>query len=212
MDILVHAANLFILWSFSVRDILWLRVLSILAGFCFIPYFYMQPEPLWAPIGWNMLFMLVNAVQIWRLLLERRPVHLTADEQTLYDLVFGSLTPREASKLMRAGEWREHPGETTLCRAGEEMDWLAVLCDGRARVMSASERLAELAPGTFVGEIGYLTNAPSSADVVAEEPVRFLVWNRDTLDAFLERHPDVRAALQRILGLDVASKLQAVAS
>ena len=53
MAYLIHVANVLILGSFLVRDILWLRALSVLGGICFMLYFlFGSPTVLWAPVGW----------------------------------------------------------------------------------------------------------------------------------------------------------------
>ena len=77
LHLLINAANLLILASFLVRDILWLRMLSILAGFCFMGYAGLDPIPKLEPMIWNGLFITLNVVQVVRLLLERRPVLCT---------------------------------------------------------------------------------------------------------------------------------------
>ena len=56
IDLLIHAANVLYLFAFMVRDILWLRILTIVAAACLIPYFYFRPEPLMTPIYWNLVF------------------------------------------------------------------------------------------------------------------------------------------------------------
>jgi len=38
-ELLIHAANLLYLFAFMVRDILWLRILTVVAAVCLIPYF-----------------------------------------------------------------------------------------------------------------------------------------------------------------------------
>ncbi len=55
IDLLIHAANLLYLFAFMVRDILWLRSLTVIAAACLIPYFYFRPEPLMMPIYWNLV-------------------------------------------------------------------------------------------------------------------------------------------------------------
>ncbi|MEM1129675.1 MAG: hypothetical protein AAGH83_04035, partial [Pseudomonadota bacterium] len=59
IDVLVNAANVVYLLSYSVRDILWLRILTVLGGMLLIPYFYLQVVPLWVPISWNVFFILI---------------------------------------------------------------------------------------------------------------------------------------------------------
>jgi hypothetical protein len=90
-----------------VRDILWLRILTVVAAACLIPYFYFRPEPLMTPIYWNLVFTALNIYWICRLLLERLPVKLSADEQRLCELVFRTMTPREMMTLLklRTASW-----------------------------------------------------------------------------------------------------------
>ena len=79
-ELLIHAANLLYLFAFMVRDILWLRILTVIAAAFLIPYFFFRPEPLITPIYWNLVFTGLNLFWIARLLLERRPVKLSAEE------------------------------------------------------------------------------------------------------------------------------------
>ena len=53
MDALIHIANIFLLISFSVRSMLWLRGLNVVAGGFFIAWAMSFSEPLWASVAWN---------------------------------------------------------------------------------------------------------------------------------------------------------------
>ena len=204
-DLFVHLANVVFLASYSVRDMLWLRILSLVAG-GLLMVFYLA-EGLWAPIGWNVVFSLVHTYHIVRLFLERRPINLTADEQQIYNLAFRSLTPRELRKLVAIGEWKECDGDCSLVEPGQQMTHLMVLFDGRARVEVDANAIAELRAGSFVGEMSFLTGEAPSAGVISNEPSRYLAWSKE-LEAFLENHPSIRTALQQILGADLARKLR----
>src|SRR5947209_9691671 len=108
-------ANVLYLVSYSVHDILWLRVLTVAAALFLLPYYYLQPAPLWMPIAWSVVFVAINAYWIVRLGLERRPVHLTAEEQRLRELAFPSLTAREALALYKTGVWDDiAPGKSIV--------------------------------------------------------------------------------------------------
>ncbi len=61
LDVWINVANVLYLASYSVRDILWLRILSVTGGLCLLPYYYLQPAPLMTPIYWNILFLAINA-------------------------------------------------------------------------------------------------------------------------------------------------------
>ncbi len=77
MESLVHTANVLYLASYSVRDILWLRILTVVAALFLIGYFYFRADPLLAAIYWNLLFIALNLFWIGRLLWERRPIKLS---------------------------------------------------------------------------------------------------------------------------------------
>ncbi|MCB9743850.1 MAG: cyclic nucleotide-binding domain-containing protein [Alphaproteobacteria bacterium] len=206
---LVHAANIAILVSFLLRDILWLRLLSILAGLFFIPYFLLQPTPMLEPVVWNGLFIGINAVQIVRLFRERRPVHLDAEQARLRALAFPGLSPRQVLALLSVGEWQELAAGQRACVEGERGEALMILVSGRLQVRACERGLGELAPGAFVGEMAYLTGDCSSATVQALEPCRLMRWSYEPLRAHLKVHPELHAAVQAVLGADLARKLGA---
>ena len=64
MEALVYAANILYLLSYTVRDILHLRLLTIVAACCLVSYFYNQAEPLMTVVYWNVFFVLLNALQL----------------------------------------------------------------------------------------------------------------------------------------------------
>src|SRR5208282_3769354 len=115
---LIHVANVLYLCSYLVKDIFWLRALTVVAGLVLLSFYALQPTPLWAAIAWNVLFTVINVYQLYLLFLERRPVALGEQEQRLYRLVFRSLTPREFLKLLALGRWEEAPTNERLVEPG----------------------------------------------------------------------------------------------
>ena len=71
MDILIYVANGLYLSSYLVRDILYLRSLTIVAIVCLMLYFASRPEPLMEVVYWNGLFLVLNAGQLGYLLRDR---------------------------------------------------------------------------------------------------------------------------------------------
>lgn len=79
MEILINAANILYLLSYFVRDILKLRVLTVIAATCLIGYFYFRPQPMMTVVYWNTFFVLQNIFWIVRLLLRGRVSARPAD-------------------------------------------------------------------------------------------------------------------------------------
>ena len=71
MDALIYVANVIYLLSYLVRDILYLRLLTIVAACCLVTYFYNQAEPLMTVVHWNLFFVALNALQLFRIFRER---------------------------------------------------------------------------------------------------------------------------------------------
>jgi len=204
---LVHSANLLYLLSYLVRDILWLRIFTIIAGSSLLPYYYCQPSPMWEPIAWNLVFISINVVQSVLLILDRRPVHLKGDDLKLYQLVFDRLSPQNFRKLLELGEWRQTDADGVIVSADSAIDRVIVIYEGELAVKREERELARLEPGCFVGEMSFLTGKKASADVVALAPTRHVSWSFDALRQFLPKHPELRAAFQNILGADLVRKL-----
>jgi hypothetical protein len=53
---LLAAANVLLLVGYSVREVLWLRLLAAAASLIAIPYYALQLTRLWAPIFWKRRF------------------------------------------------------------------------------------------------------------------------------------------------------------
>src|SRR4051812_11366824 len=186
MQNLIHLANVLLLLSFLVSDILWLRLLNVFAGLAFITYFATATPIAWAPVGWNTLFLTINLAQMWRLFLERRPVRLSADELALYQAAFRSMTPREFARLISVGRWEEAAAGDELVAEGVKLDRVLVVCSGASDVVLGGARVAQVRPGQLIGEMAFLTEKATSAKVVACEPTRYLALPTEALRALFK--------------------------
>ncbi len=207
-DYLVHFSNMLLLVSFSVRDILWLRWFAVAAALTNIPYFLLQRSVLWPPVLWAGVFTAINLYQIARIYLERRPVELSPDEQKLYDLRFRSLRPREFVSLVLAGEWRNAiPGDRVLTE-GAPVTSICIPINGTVEVRRGSAHLATLGPGSVIGTAAALSGDPSPVDASFAAAARYMCWPLHALRAFVDRRPELRDTLQRLLNRDLSLKLE----
>lgn len=72
MDLLINAANLLFVLNTFTKDVLRLRLVSVVAISCLALGFWSQPEPMLNVVAWNLFFLALNIVQIVRLLRARR--------------------------------------------------------------------------------------------------------------------------------------------
>jgi len=203
----LHAANVLLLVAYSVRDILWLRLFAVTAALISIPYFVLQPQPLWEPIGWSAVFAAINLFQSGRLFVERRPVKLTLEEQEVRRLAFEDLPPRKVLQVLSLGSWTTVETGERLLERGKCPDTIWLIVRGTVRLTRNEAVLGDLVAGHLVGSALLLTGAPADVDAVAIEAVRAVCWEVKTLEPYLSANPEVRIVVQRHLARDLAGKL-----
>lgn len=203
----LHTANILLLVAYSVRDILWLRLFAVASAIIAIPYFVLQPAPLWVPIGWSALFASINLFQSWRIFLERRPVKLTPDEEAIRRLGFEDLPPRKLLQLLSVGTWTTVPAGERMIERDKRPENVSLIVQGTVRIARNGRALGELVAGHLVGSTLLLSGVPADVDAVATEPVRAFSWQTETLERYLAANPDVRIVVQRHLVRDLAEKL-----
>lgn len=208
-DYLVHLSNVLLLISYSVRDILWLRWFAVAAAFIVMPYYLSQPTILWPPVAWGGVFAVINLFQIALIYWERRPVRLDAEEQTLYDLTFQSIRPRDFISLLMAGGWKDgSPGERLLT-AGEPTGAIHIATAGEIEVRREDKVIGRLKPGQPVGLALAFTGEPSPVDAAFVTAGRYVEWPIADLRRFLDRKPDIRATLREHVNVELAKRMHA---
>jgi Popeye protein conserved region len=146
-DYLVHFSNVLMLVAYSVTNILWLRWFAVAAALTNIPYFLVQPTRLWPPVVWALVFTTINLYQIVRIYLERRPVTLSDDERTLYDLAFRSVRPREFVSLVLLGEWKTAAAGDKVLMEGQAVSSICIAISGTVRVHREGRDVGVIDPG-----------------------------------------------------------------
>src|ERR1700739_4913688 len=162
----LHAANVLVWGPYSGRDILRLRLFAVAASLISLPYFILQPEPLWEPIIWSSVFAAINSFQSWRLFVERRPVKLTPEEEEIRRLAFPDLPSRKVLQILSIGAWRNVEIGERMLERGKSVEALFVLVRGKVRVARDDRVFGELVAGHIVGSALLLSGVPSNVDAV----------------------------------------------
>jgi hypothetical protein len=203
----LHAANILLLVAYSVRDILWLRLFAVAASLISLPYFILQPEPLWEPIIWSSVFAAINSFQSWRLFVERRPVKLTPEEEEIRRLAFPDLPSRKALQILSIGAWTSVEIDERMLERGKKVETISFIVRGKVRVTRDDRVFGELVAGNIVGSALLLSGVTSDVDAVVVEPVRCMRWEAEPLDRYLAANPETRIVLQKYLARDLATKV-----
>jgi hypothetical protein len=197
--------------SYLVTNMLWLRALAIAGLVAESIYFYLVGSAsLWVAIGWSMVFLLINAVQLTRLLREMRSSKLLADERFLRNGTLAGLSQLSFHRLMRAGRWKTLPAGTVLTVQQEAVTHLQLLTRGLASVVVDGLTVAHIRPGGIVGEMSLLTGDVASATVTLAEEAHLFELEGSALRRLLQEHDELQAQFHQVLGGELSAKLLAL--
>ena len=105
--------------------------------------------------------------------------------------LFESLSSDERRAIAPHVDEIDVPEGTELVRQGEFAYEFFVIEEGTAEVVRDSERLAELGPGDFLGEMGIVDNSVRNATVTTTSPVRAIVIDEQSFRSMRTLNPAV---------------------
>ena len=203
-----HLAFGLIAFSFLVKDIFWLRILSILASLFSVFYNYIIPtEPMWLAINWNFIFVGVNLYHIGVILYEKREIKMDDKNQELYDTLFKEMSPVEYLKISRAAKWETVKSGQRIITQGIPVPDLYLIYNGPVDVIVDNEEIAELKDGEFEGEMSFLTEKVATATCKVKYEAQCLVWKQKEFKDLLKRNPSLYFTIQSVLSAQVSDKL-----
>ena len=203
-----HLAFGLIAFSFLVKDILYLRLVSVLASLFSVFYNYTIPiEPMWLAINWNIVFIVVNIYHIAVLIYEKRPVQMSPKYKELYETMFKDMTPVEFLKITKIADWIHFKEGEVITQQKHSVDTLNLIYNGTVNVTVDGSKVAQLKDGQFVGEMSFLTEKPATATCVVKHDTELLVWPQKEFKDLLKRNPSLYFTIQSLLSAQVSSAL-----
>ena len=200
-----HLAFGLIAFSFLVKDIFWLRIVSILASLFSVLYNYIIPvEPLWLAINWNFVFIAVNVYHIGVILYEKRAVKMDAKNEELYQTLFKEMTPVEYLKISKAAKWKKFKSGQKVIVESKPVKDLILIYNGTVDVVVDKKKVAELKDGQFVGEMSFLTGKDATATCIVKHDTECLVWKQPEFKSLLQRNPSLYYTIQSLLSSQIS--------
>ncbi|MDQ3953795.1 MAG: Crp/Fnr family transcriptional regulator [Actinomycetota bacterium] len=110
------------------------------------------------------------------------------------------LSEGEERALFERGRKRRFAAGETIFHEAEVTDRVVMLLAGRAKIATVTEDGKEVMlgvrdPGDLVGEFSALDGKPTSANVIAMEPVEALVLDTASFKTWLTDHPEIALLL-----------------
>ena len=203
---LVHVGYVLQLAALLSRDILSLRSLLIVAQSILATYAWlMGVRPIAA---WNAVFVTINIVWVIVILRARRAVKLPPELVPLHEKHFAALSAPEFLRLWRKGHGETLASGSVLTRRDQYPESLFFLLSGQVTVNRADVIPSPLESGHFVGEMSLLTGEPATADVVADNTARAMVWPAKELRAIQMSDARLWTKIQSVIGHDLVEKIK----
>ena len=119
------------------------------------------------------------------------------DESSLRSIALFESLPAAARRVIaqHADEIDVAEG-TELVRQGEFAYEFFVIEDGAAEVLRDGERIAELGPGDFLGEMGIVGKTVRNATVVTTSPARVIVMTGQAFRSVARTNPEVASRIE----------------
>jgi len=189
-----------------LKDILWLRVVMIFAGISMICYGISIAEN--SSVRWYILFVIINLVQIFRIYKSKKEIDINENIIDIYDNVFSDMTKKEFVLFWKEGKKLSALQSETLCKQDVVQGEIILVLTGKLQVFKNNILIAELHRGNFAAEMGYLTNSPASADVIAKTNITYMSWNRIFFDDLKKNNFPLYQKFEKIFGNDLIEKIE----
>jgi hypothetical protein len=132
----------------------------------------------------SIAFGTFSIIGMTRVYLANRKLSFTDEESTLYEQRFAMLTRGDMRRVFQLGTWVDGDTGATLTHQGKPVDNLAYLLSGGVDIIVGSQKITEVGPGEFIGEMASLDGGPASATVKLNQPTRYFAIPSDALRAF----------------------------
>jgi hypothetical protein len=159
-------------------------------------------------IFWQALLIVVNVVQMWLARSQKFGRKLTAEEEGFRQAVVPTLTTGQVRRLLTAGRWVEAKADRVLIEQGQPTRDLIYIAHGVVDVVVDGARVAEVGPGSLLGEIGISTGEPATATTITATAAHLLEFDGERLRRLLETHPDLLDAVELAIQKSLREKLQ----
>ncbi len=111
----------------------------------------------------------------------------------------GELNDHEMTVLSSLGTLVDLDAHQIFATQGNVGQEAVIIVTGSAHVMRDGDTIAEVGPGTILGEIALVTNEPRNASLMTTSPTTISVLNRREFASFLDQCPRIAATVNELV-------------
>lgn len=113
--------------------------------------------------------------------------------------LFTACSKKELAVIAKAGTEMSFPDGTELMKQDQSAREAFVITEGNVVVKRNGRKVAELGPGSILGEMGLLDKGPRTATVTTQGPVEALVLGPREFAGLLDEVPSISHKLMKAL-------------
>lgn len=159
-DLAGHASFMFLALSYLESDFLALRLFAVSGVSLSIIFQYYRAIPLWIPIRWNTLFLVINAVMIVALLKEERDAqNIPSEKKHIYESTFmkKGMKPVDFLHLCSASERLEVKKGEVIVSEKLKNTRVYLVKSGQLSVHQNGTLVRKINADQFVGSMSFLS-------------------------------------------------------
>lgn len=226
-----HGAFLFLAVSYQETEFVRLRLFACSGIVLNILFQYYRPIPLWIPIKWNALFLLINVGMLSQLYRDKSLAQgMKQEEKEIFADVFrpSGMKDVEYLKLLTIAKRLEIKKGENIISPERDNNSLYLIISGDMDIIRDQKVVNRLETNQFCGEMSYLqwnnevrkltaggdevdpnkVHVRGLADVVASKDLVLYQWDFMDLYELFERDPKFASAMERVLSQDLNNKLK----
>lgn len=157
-DVAGHGSFILLACSYLVTDFFQLRMFAASGVTLSIIFQYYRERPLWIPIRWNSLFLLINAVMIVLLLKEENDAHnIPAEKKAMYDgFARKGMNPVDFMLLISAAKRIDVKKGDVVVAEHLKNTRVFLVKRGTLSVIKNGSKIRTVMPSQFTGEMSFL--------------------------------------------------------
>lgn len=198
-------AALFSLSAYLLTNMLWLRILLVLASVVYI--ISGISLGITSMVGWNSAYLAINLFYVVKIILEKSTITLPEETRDIYRQFFSSMSTREFKKIITVNPFVTVVKDEVLIAQNEVTDRLFIVLKGKVNIEQSGVIIDAVESGDLIGEMSFMSNQPASASAVAIETVQYAYWSHKDMGKINQKNCEIYNKFISIIGQDLIRKL-----
>lgn len=191
--------------GFFLRDEMLLRLLVAGGMAADMAFYALQTPPILPSVLANVILVAINIALIVVIVFERTQIGMKPDDRALFRH-FKTLSPGQFRRILRDATQSKLESERVLVSEGRGVDTLYFVEAHQYDIVKQGVRYPAKGPA-FVGEVAFLTNQPSSADVSVPAGASIVGFDIGRLRQMMRKSASLENGMVALFGDDLARKV-----